>query len=146
MGTGPMPGSARATGAATLIAALALGCSAVGGPSGGPADAPAGAPAPAPGTPAPHTTSPAELCTALVTHWSGVLLDAGQGRDAVGLDYQAMGLSGAQYEILRAVTAAARAEERTGGPAAGRALAAREAGARCAERHRSGAPTDGPWQ
>ncbi|MFD3827610.1 hypothetical protein [Streptomyces sp. NPDC058621] len=136
MGTGPMPGSARATGAATLIAALALGCSGAGGPSG----------APAPGTPAPHTTSPAELCTGLVTHWSGALLDAGERRDAVGLDYQAMGLSGAQYEILRAVTAAARAEERTAGPAAGRALAAREARARCTERHRSGAPTDGPWR
>ncbi|MFD3323760.1 hypothetical protein [Streptomyces sp. NPDC058701] len=138
MGTGPMPGSARATGAATLIAALALGCSGAGGPSG--------APAPAPGTPAPRTTSPAELCTALVTHWSGVLLDAAEGRDAVGLDYQAMGLSGAQYEILRAVTAAARAEQTAAGPAAGRALAAREARARCTERHRSGAPTDGPWR
>lgn len=133
MGTGTMPGSARATGAATLIAALALGCSGAGYPSGAPA-------------PAPHTTSPAELCTRLVTHWSGVLLDAGEARDAVGLDYQAMGLSGAQYEILRAVTAAARAEQRTAGAAAGRALADREAGARCAERHRSGAPTDGPWQ
>lgn len=68
-----------------------------------------------------------------------------------------MGLSGDQNEILRAVLADARAALRAtgGGPGtpgtpaaadtAARQLVAREARARCAERHRSAVPTGGPW-
>ncbi|MFD3544942.1 hypothetical protein ACFWUW_04860 [Streptomyces sp. NPDC058655] len=146
MGTGPAPASARtAAAAAALAAALAAGCSGGGAPAAPAGSAAPGAPT-APRAPAPRTTSPQELCARLIGHWSGVLLDAGEGRDSVGLDYQAMGLSGAQNDILRAVVSAARAEERTAGRAAGRALAAREAELRCAERHRSGPATDGPWQ
>ncbi|MFD3695958.1 hypothetical protein ACFWUZ_07325 [Streptomyces sp. NPDC058646] len=135
MGTGPAPRSARTAGAAAVVAVLALGCS-----PGAP-----GSPATGPASPAPRTTSPEELCAHLITHWSGVLLDAEPGQDPVGLDYQAMGLSGGQNEILRAVVTAARAEERAAGRDAGRALAAREARQRCADRHRSGSPTGGPW-
>lgn len=57
-----------------------------------------------------------------------------------------MGLSGDQYEILRAVLDEARAARLTDGPDAARALTAREAGRRCAERHRTGTPTGGPWR
>lgn len=143
MGSGPAPrGATAAHGttallaaaltAATLAAALLSGCA-------GPVRAPRTAPAP-------RTTPPQALCAALVTHWATVILDAGEGEAAAGLDYQSMGLSGDQNEILRAVLEAARAEQRTEGPAAARESAARDAEARCAERHRSGTPTGGPWQ
>ncbi|MEU9374731.1 hypothetical protein AB0D94_13295 [Streptomyces sp. NPDC048255] len=126
---------ARLAGAAALVAALTLGCS----PDG------TRATATAPATPAPATTSPQDLCTRLITHWSGVLLDAAPGEDPVGRDYQAMGLSGGQYDILRAVVAAARTEEQARGRDAGRDLVAREARQRCDERYRNGIPTGGPW-
>lgn len=156
MGTGPAPRSARTAGTATptprnartagaaavtaaltaaLIAALTLGCS----------PGTTQAPAPGPATPAPRTTSPEDLCTRLITHWSGILLDAKPGEDPVGRDYQAMGLSGGQYDILRAVVAAARTEEQARGRDAGRELVDREARRRCAERYRYGTPTGGPW-
>ncbi|WP_412078326.1 hypothetical protein ACLF6K_31285 [Streptomyces xanthophaeus] len=121
---------ARLAGAAALVAALALGCS----PDGTRATATS-----------PATTSPQDLCTRLITHWSGVLLDAAPGEDPVGRDYQAMGLSGGQYDILRAVVAAARTEEQARGRDAGRDLVAREARQRCDERYRNGIPTGGPW-
>ncbi|MFE1410792.1 hypothetical protein ACIGFK_09585 [Streptomyces sp. NPDC085524] len=131
MGSGPAPRRATAACAATaLLAAALLAC----GPPPSASDAPA-----------PHTTSPQELCTTLITHWAGVVLDAGQDRDAVGLDYQAMGLSGDQNEILRAVLDGARTEQRTRGPAAAREFTAREAARRCAGHYRSGTPTGGPW-
>ncbi|MGI5449206.1 hypothetical protein ACQEVM_26235 [Streptomyces sp. CA-243310] len=133
MGSGPAPPRAAAAWATTaLLAAALLGC---GGGSGPSADAPT-----------PAATPPQRLCADLITAWAGVLLDAGDGRDAVGLDYQAMGLSGDQYEILRAVLDGARAVRRDEGAPAGRAFGAREAERRCAERHRSGTPTDGPWR
>ncbi|MER5727982.1 hypothetical protein ABT084_06415 [Streptomyces sp. NPDC002138] len=162
MGSGPAPRRALGACAATLLAATLTGCS-------GPApDAASGTPPPA-ATAAPRPTPPEDLCAALITHWAGVVLDAesatpaaaptgttgGDGstgdRDPVGLDYQAMGLSGGQNEILRAVLADARAERRAqgpgpDGPAAARRLAAREARSRCAARYRSGTPTGGPWQ
>ncbi|MER5777311.1 hypothetical protein ABT144_24050 [Streptomyces sp. NPDC002039] len=132
MGSGPAPSRVTAAWATTaLLAAALLGCGAGSGPS---ADAPT-----------PAGTPPQRLCADLITHWAGVLLDAGDGRDAVGLDYQAMGLSGDQYEILRAVLDGARAARRDEGAPAARAIGAREAERRCAERHRSGTPTDGPW-
>ncbi|MCX5196648.1 hypothetical protein OOK31_22605 [Streptomyces sp. NBC_00249] len=133
MGSGPAPLRATAACATTaLLTAALLGC--------------AGGTRTTPATPAPHTTTPQELCTALITHWAGVVLDGGEGQDAVHLDYQAMGLSGGQNEILRTVLDLARPVQRTQGRDAARALTAREASARCAERYRSGAPTGGPWQ
>ncbi|MCP3756637.1 hypothetical protein [Streptomyces sp. TBY4] len=133
MGSGPAPRRALAAAATTaLLAAAPLGCA-----GDGPRP-------PASATPAP--TAPQELCTRLITHWAGVILDAGEGEDAVRLDYQAMGLSGGQNDILRAVLADARAERDARGPAAARELTAREAERRCADRYRSGAPTGGPWQ
>lgn len=132
MGSGPAPRRAAATAATTLsLAAALLGCAAT-GPTGAPATT---LPAPAP---------PEQVCTQLITHWAGRILDAGDD-DAVHLDYQSMGLSGGQNEILLAVLADARAEQRAKGPAAAHELSAREAQRRCAERYRSGTPTDGPW-
>ncbi|MFJ8014609.1 hypothetical protein [Streptomyces sp. NPDC096339] len=129
MGSGPAPRRATTACAATaLLAAALLSC--------GPKTS---------ASPAPHTTSPQELCTTLVTHWAGVILDADHGQDAVGLDYQAMGLSGGQNEILRTVLDGARAEQRAKGPAAAREFTAREAARRCADRYRTGTPTGGPW-
>ncbi|MFD8983121.1 hypothetical protein [Streptomyces sp. NPDC059564] len=134
---GPRPAPRRATTARTLATAALLaaalpGCSAA---------------TPAPhAPPSPRTTTPQELCTSLITHWARVILDGGEGEDAVRLDYQSMGLSGDQNEILRTVLDEARAERRDRGPDAARALAAREAGRRCAERHRPGTPTGGPWR
>ncbi|MEV7524547.1 hypothetical protein [Streptomyces sp. NPDC091371] len=134
MGSGPAPRhTATACAATALLAATLLGCG------------PDTSASPASDTPAPHTTSPQDLCTTLITRWAGVILDAPEGRDSVGLDYQAMGLSGGQNEILRAVLDDARAEQRANGPAAARELTAREAARRCAERYRSGTPTGGPW-
>lgn len=138
MGSGPAPRRALAAAAtAALLAAAPLGCApgdpAAGPPPSGPAEAP-------------RPTPPQQLCTDLITHWAGVILGAGEGEDAVRLDYQAMGLSGGQYEILLAVLTDARAEQRAKGPDAARELTAREALRRCAERHRSGVPTGGPWQ
>ncbi|MFB6523309.1 hypothetical protein [Streptomyces sp. NPDC056401] len=133
MGSGPAPRRALAAAATTaLLAAAPLGCA-----GGDPAPPP-------PSTSAPP--APQEVCTRLITHWAGVILDAGEGEDAVRLDYQSMGLSGGQNDILRAVLADARAERDAKGPQAARELTAREAERRCADRYRSGAPTDGPWQ
>ncbi|MCB5183366.1 hypothetical protein [Streptomyces antimicrobicus] len=133
MGTGP----ARRSSLLLCALLLSAGCST----ARAPADAGPGATA-TPATPAPHSTSPQELCTSLITHWTAVIL---AGDPQAGLDYQAMGLSGGQNEILRDIVAAARAEQRTGGPDAARALTAREAERRCADRYRSGTPTGGPW-
>ncbi|HZX37037.1 MAG TPA: hypothetical protein VFF37_01640 [Streptomyces sp.] len=94
-------------------------------------------------SPASRITPPRELCERLISHWARVVLDGGE---QAGLDYQAMGLSGGQNEILLAVTAAARAEQKRQGAAAARKLIDTQAAARCAERHRSGSPTGGPWQ
>lgn len=134
MGSGPAPRRAAATAATTAsLAVTLLGCAAAG---------PSGAGAGAGTLPAP--VAPEQVCTQLITHWAGRILDAGED-DAVHLDYQSMGLSGGQNEILLAVLADARAEQRAKGPAAARELTAREAQQRCAERYRSGIPTDGPW-
>ncbi|MCX4693935.1 hypothetical protein [Streptomyces sp. NBC_01408] len=143
MGSGPAPRSARTAGAAAaLTTALALGITTL---TLGCSPGAARAPATGPPAPAPHTTSSEELCVSLLTHWSGVLLDAEPGQDPVGRDYQAMGLSGDQYDILRAVVASARTETQTRGRDAGRDLADRQIRLRCAERHRGGDPTGSPW-
>ncbi|MGW7099810.1 hypothetical protein [Streptomyces sp. NPDC054838] len=131
MGSGPAPRRVTAACAATaLLSTALLGCTT----------------APRAGAPSPSTTPPGELCAALITHWAAVILDGGEGRDPVSLDYQAMGLSGGQNDILRAVVDDARAEQRAHGREAARELTGREAGRRCAERYRSGTPTGGPWQ
>ncbi|MFJ9719673.1 hypothetical protein ACIRPQ_27760 [Streptomyces sp. NPDC101213] len=92
-------------------------------------------------TPSPSATPPAALCARIVAHWSREVLDGG----GYG-DYQSMGLSDGQYEILRSVVDAARAvEKREGAPAADE-LIVRRSREDCAARYRSGTPGGGPWR
>ncbi|MEU6774334.1 hypothetical protein [Streptomyces sp. NPDC046759] len=86
------------------------------------------------------TTSDAELCLRLVAHWSREVLDG----TTYG-DYQSMGLSTGQFEILRHVVGAARAVKRRQGDAAAGKLIDRQARDACAERYRHGTPTEGSW-
>ncbi|MGV9254689.1 hypothetical protein [Streptomyces sp. NPDC003697] len=74
-------------------------------------------------------------------YWSGEALDSGTYGD-----YQSMGLSDAQYDILREVVAAARSVRRRQGAAAARELVARRAREDCAARYRDGRPGRGPWR
>ncbi|MFF5186294.1 hypothetical protein ACFY30_21390 [Streptomyces sp. NPDC000345] len=92
-------------------------------------------------SPSPATTAPEELCTRLVAHWSREALDGGTYGD-----YQSMGLSNGQYEILRSVVDAARAEKKRHGADAADELIDRETRAGCTEWYRSGGPGEGPWQ
>ena len=85
--------------------------------------------------------SDAELCARIVAYWSRKVLDSGTYGD-----YQSMGLSNGQYEILRNVVDAARAEERRQGATAADELIGREARRACTERYRHGTPSGGPWQ
>ncbi|WP_405964561.1 hypothetical protein OG713_31095 [Streptomyces sp. NBC_00723] len=126
---GRLPGG-PALPAALLAGLLATGCGASGS-------------AGASGTPSPpaSTTSPEELCTRIVAHWSREVLDSA----AYG-DYQSMGLSNGQYEILRTVVDAARIAKKRQGADAADELIGREAAEGCADRYRSGGPTEGPWQ
>ncbi|MFF1443704.1 hypothetical protein [Streptomyces sp. NPDC058295] len=129
---GRLPGPAlpAALSAALMAVLLATGCGASGS-----ADA-SGTP-----TASASTTSPEELCSRIVAHWSREVLDS----TAYG-DYQSMGLSNGQYEILRTVVDAARAVKKRQGADAADELIDREAGRGCADRYRSGGPTEGPWQ
>ncbi|MFE9766430.1 hypothetical protein ACFYPC_18185 [Streptomyces sp. NPDC005808] len=94
-----------------------------------------------PTTPSPSSTPPQDLCTQLVAHWSREALD----QNTYG-DYQSMGLSNGQYEILRKVVDAARAEEKREGEEAAEQLIDRQARELCEQRYRDGTPSGGPWQ
>ncbi|MGW2822554.1 hypothetical protein ACWC24_16320 [Streptomyces sp. NPDC001443] len=93
------------------------------------------------GSPAPSATPPEELCTRLVTHWARQSLDT----PTYG-DYQSMGLSNGQYEILRAVVDAARAERKRQGTSSAVQLINRQARRGCADRYRSKEPGEDPWR
>ena len=84
----------------------------------------------------PSVTPPARLCTRIIGYWSRRTPTG----DTYG-DYQSMGLPDGQYEILREVVDAARAERER---AADR-LIDRRARELCEERHRNGEPTGRPW-
>lgn len=104
MGTPPRSTVRHATG--TLLAALALtgaltGCS----PSVPP-------PAASPRSPATSTSSPAQICTSLVSYWAKETL---MGTTWSGLDWEQKGLSNDQYAIHEDAVAAGRIEERTAG-------------------------------
>ncbi|TQK43823.1 hypothetical protein FBY35_5299 [Streptomyces sp. SLBN-118] len=131
MRPGPPP-----RGALLLVCTLAFAIAALAGCGGGSrSESHAG--------PSPRATPPEKLCEQLISHWARVVLDGGK---SANLDYQAMGLSGGQNQILLDVTAAARAEQRRQGADAARKLIDSQAAARCAERYRGGTPTGGPWQ
>lgn len=88
---------------------------------------------------APHTP-PEDLCTRLVAHWSHEVLD----QNTYG-DYQSMGLSNGQYDILIKVVDAARAEKKREGAAAADRLIDRQARSGCVRWYRDGGPGEGPW-
>ncbi|WBO66972.1 hypothetical protein [Streptomyces camelliae] len=99
-----------------------------------------GHPSPNP-TSASTSASAADLCTRLVSHWSREVLDG----TTYG-DYQSMGLSTGQFEILRTVVDAARVVQRRQGTSAADELIGRQARQACAERYRHGTPSGGSWQ
>ncbi|MFG2571991.1 hypothetical protein [Streptomyces sp. NPDC048481] len=145
MTTASTPG-ARATArrlAPALLAAAFAAATVTACDDGGPEHAATASPPPATSAPSPTSasTSPEELCTRIVAHWSRAMLDS----DTYG-DYQSMGLSNGQYDILRSVVDAARAEKKRQGQAAAEKLIARQAHTGCVDRYHSGDPGEGPWQ
>ncbi|MEU3944897.1 hypothetical protein [Streptomyces sp. NPDC029526] len=76
----------------------------------------------------------------LVAHWSRKVLDG----TAYG-DYQSMGLSNGQYDILRAAVAAAGPVKRRQGRSAAHRLIDRRVREACADRHRGDGPAERPW-
>ncbi|MEH0632967.1 MULTISPECIES: hypothetical protein [Streptomyces] len=134
MATARAPWPRVALGLAVLTGVLATGCAAP-GTTGGPASARSG------GSPSPSATPREELCAKIVSYWSRQVLDSGTYGD-----YQSMGLSNGQYEILRAVVDAARAERRRTGPRAADRLIGRRARTDCETWYRSGGPGGGPWR
>ncbi|MGV9561630.1 hypothetical protein [Streptomyces sp. NPDC003480] len=105
--------------------------------STGPGDAEAAVSASA----SPGATPPDELCARVVAYWSRKVLDSGTYGD-----YQSMGLSNGQYEVLRAVVDAARVVKRRQGASAAYHLIDRQAREGCAGWYRTGGPSKGPWQ
>ncbi|MFF8730732.1 hypothetical protein ACF073_30275 [Streptomyces sp. NPDC015171] len=138
---GPRPGAGfLALGLAVPVLLCAAAC-------GGSARSPASAPAP----PAPHRTpastatattpaSEADLCTLLVVHWAREALDGGTYGD-----YQSMGLSHGQYQILRDAVDAGRVVRRRQGAVAADGLMKRRIRGACVDRYRHGTPSEGPW-
>src|SRR5919108_6310187 len=88
-----------ALGLALLAAVSAAGC----GDSGTQGEAPRTRTSA--NSPSPSATPPAQLCTQIIGYWARRSLTG----DTYG-DYQSMGLSDGQYEILRKVVDAGRAE------------------------------------
>ena len=84
-----------------VLAALAAGCSTSSGDD---------APGPSASTTTAATESPVEACARQVSYWVGESLRLAPDQ---GYDYQHMGLSGRTYDVVRAVTAEARAAGRS---------------------------------
>ncbi|WP_328970904.1 hypothetical protein [Streptomyces sp. NBC_00239] len=123
MGTTPHT-TARHT-ACALLAALALaGC------TGSATPGPPATGTPATSAPAPRPSSPADICTALVSYW---ITEALTGGKWAGLDWEQKGMSNGQYEIHEQVLAEARAEERTSGRQAALDFAGPRVRQRCTE-------------
>lgn len=133
MGTGGAFRWEAALGPVLLIGVLATGCGESGARTGS-------AGPPANGSASPAATPPEELCAKVVAYWSRRTLDG----DTYG-DYQSMGLSNGQYEILREVVDAARAEKKRAGSQAAERLIDRRANEGCARWYREGGPGEGPW-
>ncbi|MEU6667354.1 hypothetical protein [Streptomyces sp. NPDC046727] len=147
---GPPPGVRFLVLGLALPAVLcASGCDRPGRPpdsahaSAAPAPAPTSASQASTASPSRASASPASdagLCARIVIHWAREVL----GGDTYG-DYQSMGLSHGQYQILMDVVDAGRAAGRRQGADAADALMARQARRACAERYRHGTPSGGPW-
>ncbi|MFF0018911.1 hypothetical protein [Streptomyces sp. NPDC005374] len=91
-------------------------------------------------SPSPKATPPEVLCTQIITYWSRRQL-----KDDTYGDYQSMGLSDGQFNILRDVVDAARAELERGEAEDADRLIERRARAGCDAWYREGGPSNGPW-
>ncbi|WP_254645119.1 hypothetical protein [Streptomyces sp. BV286] len=143
MGTGGACGPRRALGRGAgpvlLAAALVTGCGEPHTPNGASAarqSTPPGSGA----APSPAATPPEDLCARIVAHWSREVLD-----DGTYGDYQSMGLSNGQYDILRDVVDAARITKAREGRKAAERLIDRETRTGCEAWYRDGGPGEGPW-
>ncbi|MFE1910963.1 hypothetical protein [Streptomyces anandii] len=114
-----------------VLVLLVAGCGAGGGPPTAPEPS---------ASPSPHSPSAEELCATVVTYWSRKVLDS----HTYG-DYQSMGLSNGQYEILRQVVDEARAVKKRQGAAAADESIGRGVRLGCADWYRAGGPGKGPW-
>lgn len=112
----PARGRMAALLAASALALLPTACD----------EAPESATPSAPSTP--QASSPADVCTRLVSYW---VREALAGSRWAGLDWEQKGLSNEQYRIHDEVLVAARAEEARAGREAAVALADRETRRRC---------------
>ena len=79
--------------------------------------------------PASSGVSLADECASAIAYWTGQALTPGADQ---GYDYQEMGLSATEYQILLAVIPLARPVARQSGVAAAQAFAQRTARPRCA--------------
>ena len=133
----------RGPAALTLVAAVVVvGCGNSGDGRGGPTGAARDASASFPSSPSPRPLSGAELCVSAVGYWAREMLDGGEPYG----DYQSMGLSNRQYDILREVVDAARTAKRDQGARAARELIDRQVRQACTDGYRDGGPSRGPWQ
>ncbi len=133
----------RGRAALTLVAAVVVvGCGNSGDGAGGSAGAAHGASASAASPASPPPLSGAELCVSAVGYWAREMLDGGEPYG----DYQSMGLSNRQYDILREVVDEARAAKRDQGARAAGELIDRRVRRACADGYRDGGPSRGPWQ
>ncbi|MFI5856951.1 hypothetical protein [Streptomyces parvulus] len=94
------------------------------------------------GATTPKPPAPEEACVSGVGHWARALLD---GAEPYG-DYQSMGLSNRQYDILREVVAAAREAARDQGTRRARELMARQVREACEKEYADGGPREGAWR
>ncbi|MDQ1039328.1 hypothetical protein QFZ75_005744 [Streptomyces sp. V3I8] len=133
---GPALGLALLSG---VLAGGITGCGGSGAPGGAAGASWPDSDGPA-SSPAATATPPGDVCARLVAYWSRKALD-----DGTYGDYQSMGLSNRQYEILTDVVEAARTERGRKGAEAAERLIDRTARERCAERYRDGNPSEGPW-
>ncbi|MET8559708.1 hypothetical protein ABZV75_03570 [Streptomyces flaveolus] len=101
---------------------------------------PSSAPTSASASASAQPTSDADPCTRLVTYWARKAL-----ADGTYGDYQSMGLSHGQYQILRDVVAAGRSVRQRQGTRRADQLMRRQARTACTERYRHGTPSKGPW-
>ena len=124
-------GATRGLALVLVTAGLCIGCAGSGSRTGA---------HPATAKPSASTTSPTDLCAKVVSHWSRKVLDS----RTYG-DYQTMGLSNGQYDILRKVVDEARAVKKTQGAEAADELIGRQSRAGCRDWYRTGGPSNGPW-
>ena len=108
------------------VAALACGAALLLAACGGAPPRPAALP-----TTSSRLRTPAEACALQVGYWASELLDAKSDK---GYDYQEMGLTDADYQLVLAITGQARKVRRTAGRAEALAFVKREAQRRCASR------------